>query len=232
MAAADAAVSVGTPAAIVALQPSTGAILAVAQNNQASDLGPIAFTGLYPAGSALDLVRTAAQAQNTDIQHAAKQLGVGLDYSIPNLEQETASFAGDGPNLMRGGTDRKSDDDVMVSPFGMALVAASIARGAPTVPIIAAGQPATTNEDTPHLPAAVTDQLRGIMHATVHGGPADLLAGYGDLIGATGAHDNDRWFYGARGDLAFAVFVQDADGGDLAVKMTDRLFKALARPAE
>lgn len=232
MAAADAAVSVGTPSAIVVMQPSTGAILAVAQNNQASEIGPIAFTGLYPAGSTLDLIRTAAQAQNTDIQHAAKQLGIGLNYTIPNLEQQTVAFAGDGPNLMRSAPERKSDDDVNVSPFGMALVAASIGRGAPTVPIIAAGQPATTDEDIPQLPAPVTDQLRGIMHGTVHGGPANLLAGWGDVIGATGSHDDDRWFYGVRGDLAFAVYVQDADGGDLAVKVTDRLFKSLAKPAE
>ncbi|MGW0176878.1 NTF2-like N-terminal transpeptidase domain-containing protein [Rhodococcus sp. NPDC003322] len=232
MAAEDAAVSVGTPAAIVALQPSTGAILAVAQNNQASDLGPIAFTGLYPSGSTLDLVRIAATAQNTDVEHAAKQLGLGVDYTIPGLDQKTASFVGGGPNLMRAASDRKSDDQVTVSPFGMALVAASIARGAPTVPTIAAGQPATTDEELSQLPAQVTDQLRGIMRDTVHRGPANLLAGYGDLIGATGADEDDRWFYGSRGDLAFAVFVQDADGGDQAVKMTDRMFKALAKPAE
>jgi membrane peptidoglycan carboxypeptidase len=74
--------------------------------------------------------------------------------------------------------------------------------------------------------------LRGIMRATVHGGPASLLAGWGDLIGATGNHGDDQWFYGSKGDLAFAVYVEDADGSDLAVKVTDRLFKALAKPSE
>ncbi|MFF0815866.1 NTF2-like N-terminal transpeptidase domain-containing protein [Rhodococcus sp. NPDC003318] len=232
LAAEDAAVSVGTPAAIVAIQPSTGAILAVAQNNQATDVGPIAFTGLYPSGSTLDLVRLAASAQNVDLQQAAKQLGLGVKYTIPGLDQQTASFGG-GPNLMRGSQEKQSDDDqVAVSPFGMALVAASVARGAPTVPVIAAGQPATTDETVPQLPGAVTEQLRGIMRDTVHREPANLLAGYGDVVGATGAHDDDRWFYGYRGDLAFAVFVQDADGGDLAVKVTDRLFKALGKPTE
>ncbi|MFC9787303.1 NTF2-like N-terminal transpeptidase domain-containing protein [Rhodococcus sp. NPDC127528] len=229
LAAEDAVVSVGTPAAIVAIQPSTGALLAVAQNNQASDQGPIAFTGLYPSGSALDLVRTAAAAQNTDVEHAAKELGLALGYKIPGLDQQTATFPSGGPNLMRAASDKKSDD-VMVSPFGMALVAAAISRGAPTVPVIAAGQPATTTETAPPLPSAVVDQLRGVMRDTVQRGNANLLAGYGDLVGATGAHDDDRWFYGSRGDLAFAVFVQNADGGDQAVKMTDRMFKALAKP--
>ncbi|GAA4486565.1 penicillin-binding transpeptidase domain-containing protein [Rhodococcus olei] len=232
LAAEDAAVSVGTPAAIVAVQPSTGAIVAVAQNNQATDLGPIAFTGLYPSGSTLDLVRAAATAQNTDLERAAKQLGLGLNYTIPGLDQQTASFGGGGPNLMRAASDRRTEDQVTVSPFGMALVAASIARGAPTVPVIAAGQSATTDGTMSQLPGPVTDQLRGIMRDTVHRGPANLLAGYGDLIGATGAHDGDRWFYGSRGDLAFAVYIQDADGGDQAVKMTDRMFTALAKPPQ
>lgn len=231
-AAEDAVVSVGTPAAVVAVQPSTGAILAVAQNNQASDIGSIAFTGLYPAGSALDLVRIAATAQQTDVEHAARQLGLGVDYTIPGLDTETASFVGSGPKLMRSASDRAGDDQVTVSPFGMALVAAAIARGAPTVPLIAAGQPASTDAPAEQLPGPVTEQLRSVMRDTVHRGPANLLAGYGDLVGATGAHDDDRWFYGSRGDLAFAVFVQDADGGDRAVKMTDLLFRSLATPDE
>ncbi len=46
-----------------------------------------------------------------------------------------------------------------------------------------------------------------------------------------GASGDDRWFYGSRGDLAFAVFVADADGGDRAVKMTDMLFREMAKPA-
>ncbi len=231
LAAVEAAVSVGTPAAIVAIQPSTGAVLAVAQNNQATDIGSIAFTGMYPAGSTLDLVRHAATAQNSELPQTAKQLGLGLNYTIPGLDQQTVSFGG-GPNLMRAASDRKSDDQQKVSPFGMALVAASIARGAPTVPVIAAGQPATTDETVPQLPGPVTDQLRGIMRDTVARGPANLLAGYGDVIGATGAHGDDRWFYGVRGDLAFAVFVQNADGGDQAVKVTDRMFKAFAKPPQ
>ena len=57
LAAIEAVVSAGTPAAIVAIRPSDGAILAAAQNNQAIEQGPIAFTGLRPAGGALDLVR-------------------------------------------------------------------------------------------------------------------------------------------------------------------------------
>ena len=50
-------------AAIVALQPSTGQILAVAQNGAADTQGPIALTGLYPPGSTFKTVTTTAALQ-------------------------------------------------------------------------------------------------------------------------------------------------------------------------
>src|SRR5690606_23105804 len=62
-AAEDAVVSVGTPASIVAIQPSNGAVVAVAQNSYATDLGPVAFTGLYPVGGTVELLREVAALQ-------------------------------------------------------------------------------------------------------------------------------------------------------------------------
>ncbi|MBB3038187.1 penicillin-binding transpeptidase domain-containing protein [Hoyosella altamirensis] len=59
--AAQAAVdSEGQPAAIVAIEPSTGGILAVAQNSAADSQGPISLTGLYAPGSTFKIVTTSA----------------------------------------------------------------------------------------------------------------------------------------------------------------------------
>ncbi|MFP3468011.1 penicillin-binding transpeptidase domain-containing protein, partial [Leifsonia sp. SIMBA_070] len=44
----------------MAISPSTGGILAVAQNDAANKEGPIALTGLYPPGSTFKTVTTAA----------------------------------------------------------------------------------------------------------------------------------------------------------------------------
>ncbi len=44
------------PAVLVVIQPSTGGILAVAQNAPANALGPIALTGQYPPGSIFKIV--------------------------------------------------------------------------------------------------------------------------------------------------------------------------------
>lgn len=48
------------PAVIVAMSPSTGGILAAAQNAAADAQGPIAFTGSYPPGSTFKTITTAA----------------------------------------------------------------------------------------------------------------------------------------------------------------------------
>src|SRR5690606_14171034 len=52
-----------TPAAIVTIQPSTGELLAVAQNATADAQGPIALTGLYPPGSTFKTVTVSAALQ-------------------------------------------------------------------------------------------------------------------------------------------------------------------------
>lgn len=48
------------PTVLVAISPSTGGILAAAQNGSANAQGPIAFTGVYPPGSTFKTITTAA----------------------------------------------------------------------------------------------------------------------------------------------------------------------------
>ncbi|WP_203237010.1 penicillin-binding transpeptidase domain-containing protein [Nocardia panacis] len=62
-AAKAALLSIDKPAAIVALQPSTGSVLAMAQNAAADAQGPIALTGLYPPGSTFKTVTVSAALQ-------------------------------------------------------------------------------------------------------------------------------------------------------------------------
>ncbi|MFC3965904.1 penicillin-binding transpeptidase domain-containing protein [Nocardia jiangsuensis] len=62
--AAEAALApIRTPAAIVALRPSTGAVVAVAQNAAADAQGALALTGLYPPGSTFKTVTASAALQ-------------------------------------------------------------------------------------------------------------------------------------------------------------------------
>ena len=66
-AAEDALAPLTTPAAIVAIQPSTGDLLAVAQNAPADAQGPIALTGLYPPGSTFKTVTVSAALQSGQV---------------------------------------------------------------------------------------------------------------------------------------------------------------------
>ena len=104
LAALDAVVSVGTPAAIVAIQPSSGAVVAVAQNSYANDLGPIAFTQMHPVGENIDLLKAAAAVEtNTPVEKvsdedaisSAQRLGLGVDFDMAGLDQKTAQVNDD-----------------------------------------------------------------------------------------------------------------------------------------
>ncbi|WP_425295014.1 penicillin-binding transpeptidase domain-containing protein [Mycolicibacterium vanbaalenii] len=66
-AAEDALAPLPTPAAVVAIQPSTGNLLAVAQNAPADAQGSIALTGLYPPGSTFKTVTVSAALQSGQV---------------------------------------------------------------------------------------------------------------------------------------------------------------------
>ncbi|MGK3209025.1 penicillin-binding transpeptidase domain-containing protein [Amycolatopsis sp. MEPSY49] len=56
------------PAALVAIQPSTGDILAVAQNDAADDEGSLALAGRFPPGSTFKIVTAAAALSAGDVE--------------------------------------------------------------------------------------------------------------------------------------------------------------------
>jgi hypothetical protein len=101
LAAKEAVVTTGTPTALVAIQPSTGGVLAADVNNWAMELGPVATHGMYPAGGTLDPVRLAAgldkgidgaDVSSEDLAETARRLGLGLDVSVPGFDFETSQI--------------------------------------------------------------------------------------------------------------------------------------------
>lgn len=236
LAAKEAVVTAGTPAALVAIQPSTGGILAADVNNWAMELGPVITHGLYPAGGLLDPIRLAAGLdRNVDpaevgtetLAETARMLGLGLDNQVPGFEFETAQIGQVRPGVVQ--FSGSGSDEELVSPIGAAVLAASIARGEATLPTLVRGHESTT-EMPPSLPGHVVDALRGMMVDNVQNGPASYLRGHQGLAGFAAASGDDRWFIGYTGDLAFAVFVARADGGDRAVKMADTFLRKLGQP--
>lgn len=286
--AAEAALApVAQPAAIVALRPSTGAVVAIAQNAVADAQGPIALTGLYPPGSTFKTVTVSAALQagaatpdtvlpcpgtaniegrripndnNFDLgsvplhtafarscnttmgalgaqlpadalTKAAAQLGLGIDYVTPGLTTVTGKVPAAQTSALRVES-AIGQGQVTASPFGMALLAASIARGAVPAPTLVAGKPGTPDRAADALPPQVDDQLKAMMRETITDGTATQLRDLPELLGKTGtaeyiddAHAHG-WFVGIDGDLAFAVFISDASSSAPAVDAAGRMLRA------
>jgi cell division protein FtsI/penicillin-binding protein 2 len=277
-AAQDAVDMVGRKAMIVAIKPSTGEILAVAQNAAANADGPAATTGLYPPGSTFKIVtagaaidrdmatpntllgcpghidigqrtipnyggfdlgtvpmsRAFANSCNTTFAElasrmpprglttAAAQYGIGTDYVVDGITTVTGSVPPT-VNLTERTEDGFGQGRVLVSPFGMALAAATVAAGKTPVPQLIEGRHTEVSGDTPTITPKMVDGLRPMMQLVVTNGTAKDLNGSGDVRGKTGEAEFDggshAWFAGYRGDLAFAALIVGGGSSEFAVRM-------------
>ncbi|AYJ47928.1 penicillin-binding transpeptidase domain-containing protein [Rhodococcus sp. P1Y] len=283
----NALASLPQQAAIVALQPSTGNVLAVAQNVAADSEGPIALTGLYPPGSTFKTVTTSAaleagtatpdtilpcpgteniegrQIPNDDnfdlgdvplhtafaqscnttmgrlgvglpadgLQQVAQQYGLGVDYVTPGLTTVTGSVPlADTPAARVESA--IGQGQVTASPFGMALVASTIAGGSLKPPTLVSGQPGVADKTVQPVDAAVAEQVKTMMRETVTAGTATQLRDIPGLLGKTGTAEfgpNNEgahgWFVGIQGDLAFAVFVAGGQSSAPALEAAGRFLR-------
>ena len=288
-AAEDALAPLGTPAALVAIQPSTGNLLAVGQNAPADAQGPIALTGLYPPGSTFKTVTVSAALQagqvtpdtivncpgteniegrqipNDDefdlgevplhtafarscnttmgrlavnlppdaLTDAAAQLGLGIDYVAPGMTTVTGSVPVADSSALRV-EEGIGQGQVTASPFGMALVAATLAHGSVPAPAIVERQPGVADRTPEPLPAQIDDQVQAMMRETITDGTASQLQDIPGLLGKTGTAEyiDDQhahgWFVGIAGDLALAVFVSDAGSSVPAVDAAGRFLRTVA----
>nr|WP_280429695.1 penicillin-binding transpeptidase domain-containing protein [Nocardia brasiliensis] len=271
---------------MVVLRPSTGAILAIAQNKAADRDGPVATIGQYPPGSVFKTV-TAAAAMSTGIatpdtvlpcpsritigermipnynlftvgdvpmitayerscntsfatiasrlpgtalHNAAMKFGLGTGYTIAGLPTFTGSVP-PADELVQRTEDGIGQGKVVVSPFGMALMAATIAHGSLPVPYLIAGRTTTIDDPGDAPDPAVIAGLRAMMRRVVTGGTAERIADQGEVYGKTGEAEveggSHSWFVGYRGDMAFATLLVKGGSSDNAVAVTRDMFAAL-----
>jgi hypothetical protein len=277
-----------TAAAIVAIQPSTGGVLAVAQNAPADAQGAIALSGLYPPGSTFKTVTVSAALQagevtpdsivgcpgteniegrqipNDDnfelgdvplhtafarscnttmgrlavtlpadgLTKAAAQLGLGIDYTSPGMTTVTGAVPVADTSALRV-EEGIGQGQVTASPFGMALVAATLAHGSVPSPTMVQGEPGIADRTPEPIPSTVVEQVRAMMRETITDGTATALRDIPGLLGKTGTAEyiDDQhahgWFVGIDGDLALAVFVNDAGSSGPAVDAAGRFLRAI-----
>nr|WP_313776149.1 penicillin-binding transpeptidase domain-containing protein [Mycobacterium sp.] len=286
-AAQDAVDMVGKKAMLVAIKPSTGEILAVAQNAAANVDGPTATMGLYPPGSTFKIVTASAAIErdmaspNTllgcpgqlDIGHrtvtnynafdlgtvplsrafanscnttfaqlastmpprglttAAARYGIGPDYIVDGVPTVTGSVPPT-VDLAERTEDGFGQGKVLASPFGMALMAATVAAGKTPVPHLIEGRETEVNGEAGEpLSPAVIDGLRPMMRLVVTNGTAKDLNGLGDVRGKTGEAEfnggSHAWFTGYRGDMAFAALIVGGGSSEYAVRMCRDMLNGL-----
>lgn len=237
-AAEDAVASAGVPTSIVVVQPSSGAVVADAQNTYASQASPAgSFTDSVPLGGTQELLRSAAAVaknkapQNvsaSEMGEAAKQLGIGVNFRVAGLRQETGEVTtgGNTDHVRQGG----NADPVTASVFGMALAAAAIDRGSVPTPLIERGKPGSADAPPAPLSGPVVDRLRGMFRDGMNDPRMASLRGYRDVAGCTATAGGDEWLLATMGDMAFAVHIANADGGDMAAKVATRMMRSMIKP--
>lgn len=273
-------------AMIVVIKPSTGEILAIAQNVDANADGPIATTGLYPPGSTFKMITAGAAVDrdmatpdtmlgcpgHIDIGHrtipnyggfdlgvvplsrafasscnttfaelssklpprgltqAATCYGMGLDYQVEGITTVTGSVPPT-VDLAERTEDGFGQGRVLASPFGMALVAATVAAGRTPVPQLITGRPTKVEGDSTPISAKVLDALRPMMRLVVTNGTATDIAGSGEVFGKTGEAEfpggSHSWFAGYRGNMAFASLIVGGGSSEFAVRMTKVMLDSL-----
>ncbi|UGT64883.1 penicillin-binding transpeptidase domain-containing protein [Nocardia asteroides] len=271
---------------MVVIRPSTGAILAVAQNEATDRDGPMATIGQYPPGSIFKTVtataamtagladpdtvlpcpsritigertipnydlfsvgsvpmatayerscntsfaKLASELPGDALHSAAASLGVGATYTVPGLP----TFSGSVPpaeELVQRTEDGIGQGRVVVSPFGMALMAATVATGRAPTPWLIGGRTTEVDGERPDPAPAAIDGLRTMMRKVVTGGTAERIVDQGEVYGKTGEAEveggSHSWFVGYRGDLAFATLLVKGGSSDNAVAVTRDMFTAL-----
>lgn len=188
------------------------------QNEDRFDLGRVPLRTAFARSCNTTFTALSQRLEPGALPDAAAAYGVGARWSLP-----VTSFGGSVP-APKDDTELAADaigqGRVETSPLAMALVSAAVARGGAVTPSLLAGQPATPEGGAPAgPPAEVLPALRAMMRAVVTEGTATALRDLpGEPVaGKTGTAEygtavpprSHAWFTGYRGDLAFAVFVQD-----------------------
>ena len=183
------------------------------------------------------------------VQQAAKRLdggelvataarfgfGVGLSPGIPAVTSRVPSPS-DRADLA---AEAFGQGRITASPLQMALVAATVADGRWHHPTLLSGDAAQSDgsaESPEPLDAKVAATLRALMRQVVTEGTAAPAGLPGKVAGKTGTAEfgtgdplpTHAWFIGFRGDLAFAVVVEDGGvGGRVAAPAAARFLRGL-----
>jgi len=200
-------------------------------NDDNFDLGEVPLHTAFARSCNTTMGRLAVNLPPDGLTKAADQLGLGVDFTAPGMTTVTGKVPVADTAALRV-EEGIGQGQVTASPFGMALVAAALARGSVPAPAIVDGQPGKADHAGEPLPPAVAEQVKSMMRETITNGTATQLQDIPDMLGKTGTAEyiDDQhahgWFVGIDGDLALAVFISDAGSSGPAVDAAGRFLRA------
>jgi len=204
----------------------------VIHNEDNFDLGTVPLTSAFAHSCNTTFSQIAVGLPPQALPNTAKQFGIGVDYDVPGITTVTGSVAVDQDTYARASAGFGQGKDV-VTPFGMALMAATAAHGSTPLPVLLAGQTTKSNTPARTLSGPVLTSLQQIMRAVVTDGTAKQLAAVTPPVyGKTGtaqfgdATQSHGWFAGYQGDVAFAFLLVAAGSSTPAVNVAGAFFKA------
>jgi hypothetical protein len=166
------------------------------------------------------------------LQKAADELGLNADYEIPGINTELGKVE---PAASK---DEQVEDGfgqgkIQASALGGALMAATVASGKAITPRLWHDLDTQVVKGYSPPPASVLAEVRKMMRAVVTSGTGKAAAGAGAVFGKTGTaqfgdgSDATGWFVGYRGNVAFAVVLEDSNDSGPAVQLAAQFLKAL-----
>ena len=194
------------------------------------DLGTVPMSRAFASSCNTTFAELASRMPPRGLTAAAAQYGIGPDYQIEGINTVSGSVPPT-VNLAERTEDGFGQGKVLVSPFGMAMAAATVAAGKTPVPQLIEGRPATVTGDRTPITPKMLDGLRPMMRLVVTNGTAKDLQGAGEVRGKTGEAEfqggSHSWFAGYRGDMAFAALIVGGGSSEYAVRMLKGMFDQL-----
>jgi len=194
------------------------------------DLGVVPMSRAFANSCNTTFAELASRMPPTALTVAAAQYGIGPDYDIAGIPTVSGSVPPT-VNVAERTEDGFGQGKVLVSPFGMALAAATVAAGKTPVPQLIVGRPTEITGDRADITPQMLDGLRSMMRLVVTSGTAKDISDAGDVHGKTGEAEfpggSHSWFAGYRGDLAFAALIVGGGSSEFAVRMVKYMLALL-----
>lgn len=197
----------------------------VIPNDSDFELGEVSMTEAFAQSCNTTQGFISQELAPADMKNTALSLGLGVDFTAPGMTTVTGSVPETEPGAARVEA-AIGQGEVLASPFGLAVMEASLGNnGQMVAPSLIQGAPTTADQQPIPLDPAVVAQLRAMMAATVNSGTASSLSDLEGLGGKTGTAETATgpahgWFVGILGDLAFATFLGGADSSAPAVELS------------